>query len=590
MLAAMPVSPARPPSQDAATVAPATSCAAPRVRDDACPGALRLHQADDGALARIRVPGGILDAGQAAALAEAADRLGDGELHLTSRGNIQLRGLAPESGRELAALLTDAGLLPSRAHERVRNIVASPLSGLDGAGHRDIRPWLTRLDKLLCESEEAQGLSGRFLFALDDGRGDVAALGADVTLLAVRDGGALLLLDGATQALRIDGTDEDRAPAAALTAALTFLRVAREDGVRAWRVRELPDGADALLHRLVARHLDGDATTVAVPGAAGAVPPAAVDAVPPAAADAVPPTAAAAPASSGPPPGLVRPGTPDGSADLADAGADTTDAGADTTDADTVALSVLAPLGRLTVAQWRLLARTAGEQGAGELRVTPWRGVVLPGLVPSRAAALRATLDAAGLVTDPGSAWRGVGACAGRPGCGRALADVRADAAACLKDDGPANGGGSATRGDPASGGGPATGRAPAAGPATGRASTTGEGSATGRAPTTDEPLPVYWSGCTRRCGQPRGARVEVVAAPDGYHVATVAPGAEPGPGAPATGRLVPFGAPQQLATAVAAARFRTDPQQAGTTPSLPAPTPDLPTTTTDRPTDDDES
>ncbi|CAM3082075.1 precorrin-3B synthase [Streptomyces albus] len=590
MLAAMPVSPARPPSQDAATVAPATSCAAPRVRDDACPGALRLHQADDGALARIRVPGGILDAGQAAALAEAADRLGDGELHLTSRGNIQLRGLAAESGRELAALLTDAGLLPSRAHERVRNIVASPLSGLDGAGHRDIRPWLTRLDKLLCESEEAQGLSGRFLFALDDGRGDVAALGADVTLLAVRDGGALLLLDGATQALRIDGTDEDRAPAAALTAALTFLRVAREDGVRAWRVRELPDGADALLHRLVARHLDGDATTVAVPGAAGAVPPAAVDAVPPAAADAVPPTAAAAPASSGPPPGLVRPGTPDGSADLADAGADTTDAGADTTDADTVALSVLAPLGRLTVAQWRLLARTAGEQGAGELRVTPWRGVVLPGLVPSRAAALRATLDAAGLVTDPGSAWRGVGACAGRPGCGRALADVRADAAACLKDDGPANGGGSATRGDPASGGGPATGRAPAAGPATGRASTTGEGSATGGAPATNEPLPVYWSGCTRRCGQPRGARVEVVAAPDGYHVATVAPGAEPGPGAPATGRLVPFGAPRQLAPAVAAARFRADPQQAGTTPSLPAPTPDLPTTTTDRPTDDDES
>ncbi|MDI6411072.1 precorrin-3B synthase [Streptomyces albus] len=583
----MPVSPARPPSQDAATVAPATSCAAPRVRDDACPGALRLHQADDGALARIRVPGGILDAGQAAALAEAADRLGDGELHLTSRGNIQLRGLAPESGRELAALLTDAGLLPSRAHERVRNIVASPLSGLDGAGHRDIRPWLTRLDTLLCESEEARGLSGRFLFALDDGRGDVAALGADVTLLAVRDGGALLLLDGATQALRIDGTDEDRAPAAALAAAVTFLRVAREAGVRAWRVRELPDGADALLRRLVARHLDGGATTVAVPGAAGTVPPAAVDAVPP--------TADAAPASSGPPPGLVRPGTPDGRADLADAGADTTDA-------DTVALSVLAPLGRLTVAQWRLLARTAGEQGAGELRVTPWRGVVLPGLVPSRAAALRATLDAAGLVTDPGSAWRGVGACAGRPGCGRALADVRADAAACLKDDGPANGGGSATRGDPASGGGPATGGAPAAGSATGggpaakegsatgRASTTGEGSTTGGAPATNEPLPVYWSGCTRRCGQPRGARVEVVAAPDGYHVATVAPGAEPGPGAPATGRLVPFGAPRQLAPAVAAARFRADPQQAGTAPSRPAPTPDLPTTTTDRPTDDDES
>ena len=40
--------------------------------DDACPGALHVHQAADGALARVRLPGGIITASQLEALALAA--------------------------------------------------------------------------------------------------------------------------------------------------------------------------------------------------------------------------------------------------------------------------------------------------------------------------------------------------------------------------------------------------------------------------------------------------------------------------------------------------------------------------------------
>ena len=49
----------------------------PRARDaDACPGALQVHQAADGAMARIRLPGGMITAAQLATLADVSSRLG----------------------------------------------------------------------------------------------------------------------------------------------------------------------------------------------------------------------------------------------------------------------------------------------------------------------------------------------------------------------------------------------------------------------------------------------------------------------------------------------------------------------------------
>ena len=107
----------------------------PRARDaDACPGALQVHQAADGALARIRLPGGMLTAAQMAALADASSRLGSGTLELTARGNVQIRGITDVAA--VADAIATAGLLPSATHERVRNIVASPLSGRAGGDAR----------------------------------------------------------------------------------------------------------------------------------------------------------------------------------------------------------------------------------------------------------------------------------------------------------------------------------------------------------------------------------------------------------------------------------------------------------------------
>ena len=66
----------------------------------------------------------------------------------------------------------DAGLLPSPTHELVRNVMVSPLSGRLG-GRADLRPVAAGLDRLLLADPAFARLPGRFLFVLDDGRGDL---------------------------------------------------------------------------------------------------------------------------------------------------------------------------------------------------------------------------------------------------------------------------------------------------------------------------------------------------------------------------------------------------------------------------------
>ncbi|WP_424890873.1 cobalamin biosynthesis protein CobG [Streptomyces sp. XH2] len=470
----MSTTPAPPPDR-AAGAAGAPSAGPVRERGDACPGALRLHAADDGALARIRLPGGLLTARQARLLADLAETPGDGHLDLTSRGNVQLRGLPAGCGGPLAERLRLRGLLPSERHDRIRNVAASPLCGLDGfspdldgfspdsasgveGAPADVQAWARELDGLLCSDDapaDLTRLSGRFLFGLDDGRGDIVALRPDVTLIASGAGRALLCFGTTGPGLRVPAAD---APRAAVLAAAEFLAAREASGSGAWRVRELPAGQRPAAGRLAER--------LTAAGIASAVLPA-------------PRIPLGGPAV----PGLVT--GPDG----------------------TCSLSVTAPLGRLTAAQWRLVVRMAVKEGNQTIRVTPWRGLVVPGFPAEEAPGLLADLAGAGFVTSAESAWHRAGACAGRPGCAKSLADVRADAAACL-----------------------------ASGQAAGAAA-----------------LPVYWSGCERRCGHPGGGPwVDVLATGEGYRV-TVRD--EDGGRQDAGPRTVPAAG---LAGAVAAARTTT--------------------------------
>lgn len=207
-----------------------------RTRDtDACPGALQVHPAADGALTRIRLPGGMLTAAQLAALSRVASRYGSSTLELTARGNVQVRGITDVAAA--AEAIGGAGLLPSETHERVRNIVASPLSGRAG-GDIDVRPWVAELDAAICAEPSLVELGGRFWFSFDDGRADVSGLCADIGVHALPDGCALLLA-GRDTGVRLGAGEVIE------TLVIIATRFAATRGT-AWRIKEL-DNIESLL-------------------------------------------------------------------------------------------------------------------------------------------------------------------------------------------------------------------------------------------------------------------------------------------------------------------------------------------------------
>lgn len=209
-----------------------------RDRRDRCPGVLRPWPAEDGLLVRLRLLGGQVASAALLALVDVAERYGDGRVHVTSRANLQLRDFPGVDGRleqDALAALDATGLLPSYTHELVRNVMVSPLSGLAG-GRADLRPVAAELDHRLCASRRLGELPGKFLFVLDDGRGDLVDQTCDLGLVA---------LDAETAQLRVGEAYAE--PVALRVAAVSLVGLAHEfldaagtSRTAPWHLDELP--------------------------------------------------------------------------------------------------------------------------------------------------------------------------------------------------------------------------------------------------------------------------------------------------------------------------------------------------------------
>lgn len=211
-----------------------------RTYRDRCPGVLRPWIAEDGALVRLRLVGGRTTKGALRHLLEISADHADGNVALTKRANLQLRGIAHEDGcvdPDFVEAVTEAGFLPVPSHELVRNIMVSPLTGRRG-GQADLGPVVERLDELLCADPAFAGLSARFLFVLDDGRGDLADRTLDVGAMAVDAEHAQVRVGSGHWG---DVVTLDDLPQTLTDVALRFVDVRGTGDDAPWHVDELPD-------------------------------------------------------------------------------------------------------------------------------------------------------------------------------------------------------------------------------------------------------------------------------------------------------------------------------------------------------------
>ncbi|MET3896829.1 precorrin-3B synthase [Devosia sp. UYZn731] len=146
-----------------------------------CPTLREPMQTGDGLLARLRPVGGVMSPGQLRAVAALAERFGNGQIEVTARGNMQVRGVTAEVVAEFAR-----GIEAVVAIESGLVIETSPLAGLDGHEIADPR-LLAEAIRLAVANGALEAALGPKVTVVVDGGGRVGreALSADVRLTAV---------------------------------------------------------------------------------------------------------------------------------------------------------------------------------------------------------------------------------------------------------------------------------------------------------------------------------------------------------------------------------------------------------------------
>jgi precorrin-3B synthase len=198
-----------------------------------CPGALRPMQSGDGLLVRVRPHLGRLMPEQAARIAELSRLYGNGQIDLSTRANLQLRGVTPESHDPLIEGLRKLGLIDeSVAVESRRNVVLAPFWSEHDDGYAVARALVAAL-----AGPEAPKLPGKFGFAVDCGERPVLTeVSADIRIERGGDGGLICRADTLAQGR----------PVTRETAATVALDLAR------WFVAS---GSAASVSRRMAHHL-----------------------------------------------------------------------------------------------------------------------------------------------------------------------------------------------------------------------------------------------------------------------------------------------------------------------------------------------
>lgn len=346
-----------------------------------CPGARRPMRTGDGHLVRLRLTAGVAPAATARAIAALARAYGNGAIDLSARANLQIRGVSDAGLAPLTEDLAALGLLDAdAATETVRNVIASPLAGHDPAALVEVLPVVQALEAALVGTPPLHALPAKFCWLVDDGGSTpMDGVAADVRFRAVPSPAGPCWAVGLDAGAGIDWIG--RCPLGALVDTAVRLATAFLDAAGSG-----PDAPRRMRHLSPAARRQ---VAAALPLAPLAAPP------------------------------LVRAGG--------------LRPGALTRGNGHVAVAAGLPFGRIEARALADLADLAADHGAGELRLAPWRLILLPGVAPSRLARVLEAARSLGLMTTPDDPRAAMAVCPGASGCDRGTTDTHADAVAVAR-------------------------------------------------------------------------------------------------------------------------------------------------------------
>lgn len=364
-------------------------------------GLFYVAPAQDSFMLRLRVPGCILSAHQLRGLAEMAEDWGAGEAHVTTRGNLQIRRFQPKDIIRVLMKVQSLGM-SSRGSgaDNIRNITATPTSGLDPTELCDVAPLAQALNFCILNSRDLYGLPRKFNVAFDSGGSiSVVADTNDIAFIATRVGPLRDVPEGVYFRVQLCGITGHRqfasdcgillTPGQTVAVAAAMIRVFIDHGDRTDRRKAR---LKYLIDRWgVARFLEETEKRLSFPLMRFPLE------------------------QCEPRPAIDRLGHlgvhPQGQAGL-------------------VYMGVALPTGCMSAAQMRALAAIAENYGSGELRLTVWQNLIIPNIPAEQIETARRDLAAAGLGDSAASFAAGIVACTGNAGCRFSATNTKAHALA----------------------------------------------------------------------------------------------------------------------------------------------------------------
>jgi ferredoxin-nitrite reductase len=363
-------------------------------------GIFHVAPAQDSYMCRLRIPNGILKHRQLAGVADLAENLCGRFGHVTTRANLQLREIPPKNAVDLIEGIQELGLCSrGSGADNIRNVTGTPTAGIDPQELIDTRPYAREWHYHILNDRSLTGLPRKFNVAFD-GAGKIAVLEDtnDIAFAAVEVKDGFGVDAGVWFRLGIGGITGHKD-----FAKETGIIVRPEDATKVSDaiVRVFIDTGDRT-NRLKARLkyvLDGmgiDKFMAAVEERLGR------------------PLTRVPPEALAPRPAFDR---------MAHIGVH----GQKQDGLNWIGVAL--PLGKLTCEQMRGLAAIARDLGDGEIRLTVWQNLLVPGVRDDNVALASAAIEQLGLAVKASDIRAGLIACTGNQGCKFAASDTKRHAA-----------------------------------------------------------------------------------------------------------------------------------------------------------------